>query len=103
MIVLVVSLKVKPERRERFLEVIADDALCTRRDEPGNLQFDVNVDQSDPNHFMLYEVYRDEAAVDAHRGMPHFARWRDAVSDVLEGPPEPVFCAEVDRDSRAGL
>ncbi|MCC7103859.1 MAG: antibiotic biosynthesis monooxygenase [Chloroflexi bacterium] len=100
MIVLEVHLRIKPDRRERFLEAIADDATCTRRDEPGNLRFDVSVDRSDPNHFCLHEVYRDDAAVEAHRGTPHFARWRAAVPDILEGAPDVTICESHDYDTR---
>ena len=41
--------------------------------EPGCLQFDVVQDNANPNHLMLYEVYKDEAAFQAHGKMPYVA------------------------------
>jgi autoinducer 2-degrading protein len=42
--------------------------------EPGVMQFQVGRSQEKPNVFALWEVYRDQAAVDAHRATEHFAR-----------------------------
>ena len=44
-----VSIKVKPDRRERFLEAIKNDALCSVRDEPGCVRFNVFQDAADPD------------------------------------------------------
>jgi (4S)-4-hydroxy-5-phosphonooxypentane-2,3-dione isomerase len=41
MFALVVSLKVKPDMRDRFLAAAEDDSICSVRDEPGCLRFDV--------------------------------------------------------------
>ena len=92
MLVLVVSLKVKPEMRAKFLEAAEDDSTCSVRDEPGCLRFDVVQDQADPNHFFFYEVYRDQAAFEAHTQAPHYARWRAAAAEVLAGPAERSTC-----------
>ena len=78
MIALIVSLKVKPEQRERFLAAAEDDSISSVRDEPGCLRFDVLQDQEDENHFFFHEVYQDEAAFQAHTRTPHFARWVEA-------------------------
>jgi len=86
MYVLVVSAKVKPEQRGRFLEAIEDNAVTSVRDEPGCLRFDVAVDHDDPDHYLLYEVYRDGDAFAAHRGSDHFARWREAAEVCLSEP-----------------
>ena len=84
MISLVVRLDVVPDRREEFLAAItAQRRLDVRRRArlppvrrlPGS--------QSDPHHFVLYEIYRDEAALEAHRAAPHFARWREAVARTV--------------------
>ena len=87
MIALFVSLKVKPDQRDRFLTVAEDDSTCSVRDEGGGcLRFDVYQDQQDENRFYFHEVYRDQAALDAHRTMPHFARWNEASQEVLAEP-----------------
>lgn len=93
MYALIVSLKVKPERREEFLSAAAEDGRGSREDEPGCLRFDVLQDAADPDHFFYYEVYRDEAAYKAHTEAPHYQVWRAAVeAGVLDGPAQVARC-----------
>ena len=92
MYALVVPVKVKPEMREKFLAAALDDSTCSVRDEPGCVRFDVLQDNTDPNKFFFYEVYRDEAAVEAHRAAPHYARWRAVASEVLAEPTNASRC-----------
>jgi len=87
MIALWVKVRVKAEGRQRFLKAIEVDAIGSERDEPGCMRFNVLQDQQDQNVYYFYEVYRDEAALEAHRAAPHYAVWR-AAADTLDGPPE---------------
>jgi autoinducer 2-degrading protein len=91
MLALIVTAKVKPAERERFLSVIEDDAICSVRDEPGCVRFEVLQDQSDQDTFYFLEVYRDQAAMDAHTKTPHFARWAEARDQVLAQPPQRII------------
>ena len=95
MYVLVVSARVKPEQRSRFLEAIEDNAVSAVREEPGCLRFDVVRDNDDPDHYLFYEVYRDEDAFAAHRGSDHFARWREAAEVCLAEPLAATHAAMV--------
>ena len=95
MYALVVPLKVKPEMREKFLAAALEDSTCSVRDEPGCLRFDVLQDNTDPNKFFFYEVDQDEKAVEAHRAMPHYARWRAAAAEVLAEPTNAHRCTTV--------
>jgi quinol monooxygenase YgiN len=81
MIALVVNLQVEPGHRAEFLEAITQNATSTFTDEPGCLYFDVVVDTADDHHFLFYELYADQAALDAHRAAPHFAVWRQAAGE----------------------
>src|SRR5438270_1868085 len=94
MLAMWVKVRVKPEGRERFLKAIEVDALGSEGDEPGCMRFNVLHDQQDPNIYYFYEVYRDEAAIEAHRAAPHYAVWRDA-ADTLDGPPQATRCDTV--------
>jgi quinol monooxygenase YgiN len=40
--------------------------------EPGCLQFQPHLDQEDPNRFVVYEQWVDEAALLFHRETPHY-------------------------------
>ena len=77
MISLTVRLQVRPGHREPFLAAITDNADRTFT-EPGCLAFDVSQALDDDHAFVFYELYADEAAVNAHRESPHFADWRRA-------------------------
>ena len=80
---LMVQMQVRPERREEFLAGIAANAQASVRDEPGCLRFDVCAVAGDPNRFVLYELYTDAAAFEAHQASPHFAQWRTVAEQVV--------------------
>jgi len=89
MLALWVKVRVKPEGREKFLAAIEVDALGSELDEPGCARFNVLRDEQDPNVYYFFEVYRDEAALEAHRAAPHYAVWR-AAADTLDGPAQAI-------------
>lgn len=78
---LTVSLQVVPGHLDKFVEAIRTQAERSFTDEPGCLYFDVGQDTADDHHVTLYELYADEAAVEAHRQTPHFKVWRAAVAE----------------------
>ena len=98
MLAIWVKVRIKPEQRQRFLKAIEVDALGSEQDEPGCLRFNVLRDAQDDTVYYFYEIYKDQAALDAHRAAPHYAVWQ-AAADTLAGPPEitrsePVFPAD---------
>ena len=94
MLALLVKVRVKSEERERFLTAIEIDALGSERDEAGCVRFNVMQDQQDRDVYYFFEVYRDEAALEAHRAAPHYEAWR-AAADTLDGPAEVRRCETV--------
>jgi autoinducer 2-degrading protein len=86
--VVIVDIQIKPERREAFLEEMIRNATSSLRDEPGCVRFDVVQDEADPDHLILYEIYRDRASFDDHLKTAHFLRWRDAVRDWHARPAQ---------------
>ena len=102
MFTVMVSLRVKPDMVERFLDAIGENSRASRRDEPGCLRFDVHRDNDDPTHFLLYELYADERAFrQDHRSAPHYLKWRAASAELLEPGGQvstfatPVFPADL--------
>ena len=73
MLAMWVKVRVKPDQRDRFLKAIEVDALGSEGDEPGCMRFNVLQDEQDQNVYYFYEVYRDQAALEAHRAAPHYA------------------------------
>ena len=85
MIALLVDLEVKAGRLEDFMIRIRQQADNSVTLEPECLQFDVSTDGDAPERVFLYEVYKDQAALDAHLTTPHFQEFDQAVRDMLVG------------------
>ena len=81
MLVLIVDIQVKPEHLDAVLKGALEDARGSQHDEPGCYRFDVVQDEKDPNHLFFYEVYKDEAAFQAHLKAPHFPAWSSLPQD----------------------
>jgi autoinducer 2-degrading protein len=81
---LIVHVQVHVVAAEVSAFVTATEANATASlEEPGVLRFDVIADLADPTHFVLVEVYRDEAAAAAHKETAHYATWRDTVAPMM--------------------
>ena len=90
-----VTIQIKPGYSDQFREASFGDAQGSVRDEPGCFRFDILQSDSDPDRFHLYEVYESEAALHAHREMPHFVKWRETVRDWFDGEPDRVVMSTV--------
>ena len=96
MYVHMVTLQVKPERREAVVQATVEDARSSVRDEPGCLRFDVMEDQDSPDLIHLVAVFKDRAAHDGdHLRAPHLARWMEATRDAFAGPAVVRHCSNV--------
>ena len=85
MLILHVNMHVKPEHVEAFRAATIENARHSAQ-EPGIARFDVLQHADDPNRFSLWEVYRTEEAVAAHKLTPHYAVWSEAVTDMFAEP-----------------
>lgn len=90
MISIFVTIQIKDGFAGRFSEASLGDSQGSVRDEPGCFRFDILQNSEDPNRFHLYEVYQDEAALDAHRNAPHYKKWRETVQDWFDGDVQRV-------------
>ena len=82
MLVVHVHVHVKPEHVEAFRQATLDNARHSVQ-EPGIARFDVVQQADDPTRFTLVEAYRTAEATAAHKATAHYARWRDAVADMM--------------------
>jgi autoinducer 2-degrading protein len=81
MLALVVEFRIKPEQIDAFGAAIADNARLSRETESGCRQFDVCRDSAEPALFHLYELYDDEAAIQAHLASAHYQRMNAQTAD----------------------
>ncbi len=94
MIVRIITVHVKPEFTEAFeVETVKNHEGSVG--EAGVLRFDVLRDGEQRGRYILYEVYRDQAAVDAHKETEHYERWKTAVADMMAKPRESTSCEVV--------
>jgi autoinducer 2-degrading protein len=79
-IAFMIHITMKPERADEFLRIAEVDARESAK-EPGNLRFEVYRQEEDPLKLVVFEMYRDQAALEAHRATDYVAAWRQAVND----------------------
>jgi autoinducer 2-degrading protein len=82
-LVLVVDVKIKSDCIPQLMTELEKNASAARK-EPGCKQFDVIRDKDDPTKLVLYEVYADEAAFEAHQQTPHFKAYLANALQYLE-------------------
>jgi len=70
--VIVVDFHLKQGARSEFRRLIDANADASVRTEPGCLQFDVLEPEGEDDRVLLYEIYTDKAAFDAHLLTEHF-------------------------------
>ena len=81
--VLSVTLRMKPENVERFTALAIENARAARK-EPGCRQFEVLVDPAARTKMVLFEIYDDEKAFEAHQQTPHFKKYLAEAVPLLE-------------------
>ena len=73
-LVLQVNIRIKPENVDAFMRKGLENAKAARS-EPGCRQFEVLVSPDDKTSVMLYEVYNDQKAFDAHQAGAAFKKY----------------------------
>ena len=75
MIVLNVTYKCKPGKREEFLATIRAEGIdAASRAEAGNIKYDYYIPTDGSDELLLVEKWQDADVLAAHAGMPHFAK-----------------------------
>lgn len=82
-LVIIAEFEVKPDSLDRFLELGEADARHSVADEPGCRQFTVTVEREQPNRVVLFEVYDDDAAFEAHLKTPHLQAFRTGIEELV--------------------
>ena len=88
--VLVVNIEIKPENVERWMKMALENAREARK-EPGCRQFEVLVDPKDKTKVLLFEIYNDEKAFEAHQATPHFKKYLAEAVPLLASRERQVF------------
>ena len=76
-VVIAGTVRVPPENLDAFRPHM-DAMLAGSRAEDGCVAYSYAVDVQDPGLVRVFEVWRDEAALEAHFQTAHMAAWREA-------------------------
>jgi quinol monooxygenase YgiN len=71
MVVLAVTWRAKPRQESQTAELFRKLTEASRQ-EPGCLMYLVHRHREEPARFFVYEQYRNDAALEAHRQTSHF-------------------------------
>jgi quinol monooxygenase YgiN len=88
MVVLAVTWMAKAGRESEVAEMFVKLTEESRK-EPGCMTYQVHRHKTEPRRFFIYEQYKDDAALEAHRASPHFLQYAKKalpkVADRIEG------------------
>jgi len=88
MVVLAVTWMARQGRESEVTSIFAKLTEESRK-EPGCLMYVVHRHKTDPRRFFVYEQYKDDAALEAHRASPHFLQYArkelPKLGDRIEG------------------
>ena len=91
----VVSFDVSAADRERLQTALKAHSERCLRDEPGTLQFDVLRPEGTEDRLMIYELYTDEAAFEAHAAGDSVKTVRAETEDI-ESEMTLIKCTRID-------
>jgi quinol monooxygenase YgiN len=74
MLILAVHVTIKAGHDDEVLAPLRKLQEETRR-EPGCLNYFVQRSRENPRHYLIYEQYQDDAALETHRNTPHFKQY----------------------------
>ena len=80
---IIATIEIVPGRRDEFLPLLRAHRARCLKDEPGTVQFDVLLPHEGDTRVVIYEVYRDEAAFDAHLNAPSLAQLRKEAAGMM--------------------
>ncbi|MDE2385378.1 MAG: antibiotic biosynthesis monooxygenase [Alphaproteobacteria bacterium] len=75
----------KPDKRDELAKVLAAQVEPTRA-EPGCINYDFHCDKQNPNVFVFYENFVDQAALDEHLKKPHLKPLMSRLEELVAEP-----------------
>jgi quinol monooxygenase YgiN len=86
----VAKIRAAKGKSDALAALLTEQVAAVRAAEPGCLVYRPHRSASDPDLFIFYEQYADDAAFEAHRAAPHLAGYRERREreGLTEGPVE---------------
>jgi quinol monooxygenase YgiN len=73
----IAKLRAAEGKGDELAALLTEQAAVVRQAEPGCLVYRPHRSTNDPDLFLFYEMYEDEAAFELHRKAPHLAAYRE--------------------------
>ena len=86
-IAMIVKLPAADGKRDELVAAVSKLVAATE-DEPGTVQYLAHTEDADPSVVWFYELYADQAALDAHSGSSAMADAMGSFAGLLGGAPE---------------
>lgn len=79
----IANIKAKADKIE---EVKAEllKLIDATREEAGCINYDLHQDNQNPAHFLFYETWQNQSALDKHAATPHFVNFKAATAGLME-------------------
>ncbi|MDE3106243.1 MAG: antibiotic biosynthesis monooxygenase [Acidobacteriota bacterium] len=92
------ELQIDPAHLEEYKALLREEIAASIRIEPGVLTLDAVAVKDHPNQLRIFEIYRDQAAYQAHLRSPHFLRYKAATQQMVQSlhllETEPVILGQ---------
>lgn len=75
-VTVVAEIRAAAGKGDALAALLLEQAAAVRKAEPRCLAYRLHRSTDDPDLFLVYETYADDAAYDAHRSSPHLAAYR---------------------------
>jgi quinol monooxygenase YgiN len=99
MFALVVRFGLRPGTEDDFDRLVEETTAHIRSDEPGTLLYLCHRVKGEPDARVFYELYRDDAAFQAHEVAAHVKEFHSRRAPMMSGPERVEF---LDRLGGAG-
>ena len=90
-ITIVCFIKAKQETVDTIKDRLLNLVKMTRAEE-GNLNYDLHVSDTDNSLFIIYENWKDQAALDNHIAQPYLKDFLAEQDELLESPIDVKIC-----------
>lgn len=84
MVCLIFRAKAKPGKEDEAVKKMTWMAETVQAQEPGTVAYVLHRLQEDPSTLVFYEMYKDDAAFQAHGGTAHMGEMRSAFADLFD-------------------
>ncbi|NJP12253.1 MAG: antibiotic biosynthesis monooxygenase [Leptolyngbyaceae cyanobacterium RU_5_1] len=92
---IIARIKAKPGLEDRMQQDLLN-LLAPTRTESDCITFDLLIDTTDPTVFVLYENWKDQAALDAHFQQPYVKQVLKAYEEMLAEPIEVMTLSKLE-------